>query len=70
MYDLLVLAALLSAGLFLYWVVLAADAFDRLDWAERTSEYRLAAHCGYNPCFLPERRVPTTAQPLYRWARP
>jgi hypothetical protein len=49
MHELLVVAAFLTVGLFLYWVVRAADAFGSLADADRTQAYRLAEHCGVNP---------------------
>lgn len=70
MHDLLVFPSLLTAGLFLYWIVRAADAFERLCWADRTQAYRLASYCGVNPCGLPEQVLPSHGEgKFYRWAR-
>lgn len=52
MHDLLLLAAFFAAGLFLYWIVRAADVFEGLADADRSQAYRLAQHCGVNPYTL------------------
>lgn len=43
------LLAFLLATWLMYQVVRVADAFERMDWHERTAESRLAMYCGRNP---------------------
>lgn len=65
MHDLLIFAVDLTAGLLLHLIIRAISAFERLGWADRTQETRLAMYCGVHSTLF----TPVEPSPLYRWAR-